>query len=102
MIPGAWIFFDSLSNFGRSLFLVTGPARDVPAGDVGCGADEIGRMFEGFKSALRDLALMVYGVRHNVTMIGDQIISLTEARILLKEAFNIDYTDSRILKELGC
>jgi glutamate dehydrogenase/leucine dehydrogenase len=94
-------FFDSLSNFGRSLFLVTGPARDVPAGDVGCGADEIGRMFEGFKSALRDLALMVYGVRHNVTMIGDQIISLTEARILLKEAFNIDYTDSRILKELG-
>uniref|UniRef100_UPI002629865C Glu/Leu/Phe/Val family dehydrogenase n=1 Tax=Oceanispirochaeta sp. TaxID=2035350 RepID=UPI002629865C len=99
--PRSMDFFDSLSNFGRSLFLVTGPARDVPAGDVGCGADEIGRMFEGFKSALRDLALMVYGVRHNVTMIGDQIISLTEARVLLKEAFNIDNTDSRILKELG-
>lgn len=99
--PRSMDFFDSLSNFGRSLFLVTGPAKDVPAGDVGCGADEIGRMFEGFKSALRDLALMVYGVRANVTMIGDQIISLEEARILLKEGFNIDYTDSRILKELG-
>ncbi|MDC7231952.1 MAG: Glu/Leu/Phe/Val dehydrogenase dimerization domain-containing protein [Spirochaetales bacterium] len=99
--PRSMDFFDSLSNFGRSLFLVTGPARDVPAGDVGCGADEIGRMFQGFKSALRDLALMVYGVRHNVTMIGDQIISLQEARQLLKEGFNIDYTDSRILKELG-
>ena len=99
--PKSIDFFDSLSNFGRALFLVTGPARDVPAGDVGCGADEIGRMFEGFKSALRDLALMVYGVRHNVTMIGDQIISLEEARIILKEAFNIDYNDRRILKELG-
>ncbi len=99
--PRSMDFFDSLSNFGRSLFLVTGPSRDVPAGDVGCGADEIGRMFEGFKSALRDLALMVYGVRHNVTMIGDQILSLQEARTLLEQAFNIDYTDSRILKELG-
>ncbi len=99
--PRSMDFFDALSNFGRSLFLVTGPSRDVPAGDVGCGADEIGRMFEGFKSALRDLALMVYGVRHNVTMIGDQIISLQEARTLLAEAFDIDYTDSRILKELG-
>jgi glutamate dehydrogenase (NAD(P)+) len=99
--PRSMDFFDSLSNFGRSLFLVTGPSKDVPAGDVGCGADEIGRMFEGFKSALRDLALMVYGVRANVTMIGDQIISLEEARILLKEGFNIDYTDHRVLKELG-
>ena len=99
--PKSIDFFDSLSNFGRSLFLVTGPARDVPAGDVGCGADEIGRMFEGFKSALRDLALMVYGVRHNVTMIGDQIISLEEARKILKEAFNIDHTDRRVLQELG-
>jgi len=99
--PRSMDFFDSLSNFGRALFLVTGPARDVPAGDVGCGANEIGRMFEGFKSALRDLALMVYGVRHNVTMIGDQIISLEEARGILKEAFNIDYTDTRVLKELG-
>ena len=99
--PRSMDFFDSLSNFGRSLFLVTGPSRDVPAGDVGCGAPEIGRMFEGFKSALRDLALMIYGVRHNVTMIGDKIISLEEARTILHEAFNIDYTDSRILKELG-
>jgi glutamate dehydrogenase/leucine dehydrogenase len=99
--PKSIDFFDSLSNFGRSLFLVTGPARDVPAGDVGCGADEIGRMFEGFKSALRDLALMAGGVRHNVTMIGDQIISLEEARLILQEAFNIDYDDRKILRELS-
>ena len=99
--PKSMDFFDALSNFGRSLFLVTGPSRDVPAGDVGCGAQEIGRMFEGFKSALRDLALMAYGVRHNVTMIGDQIISLEEARLILREAFDIDYNDKRILRELG-
>lgn len=99
--PRSMDFFDTLSNFGRSLFLVTGPARDVPAGDVGCGADEIGRMFEGFKSALRDLALMANGVRHNVTMIGDQIISLEEARQILEEAFGIDYDDRRILRELS-
>ena len=98
---GSIDFFDTLSNFGRSLFMVTGPLKDVPAGDMGCGADEIGRMFEGFKSALRDLALMVYGVRHNVTMIGDRVISLEEARCILDEAFGIDYTDTRILKELG-
>ncbi|OQY32590.1 MAG: hypothetical protein B6241_10485 [Spirochaetaceae bacterium 4572_59] len=35
--PKSIDFFDSLSNFGRSLFLVTGPSLDVPAGDVGCG-----------------------------------------------------------------
>ncbi len=99
--PRSMDFFDALSNFGRSLFLVTGPSRDVPAGDVGCGAQEIGRMFEGFKSALRDLALMVYGIRHNVTMIGDQIISLEEARMILRDAFDIDYNDKKILKELG-
>jgi len=99
--PRSIDFFDSLSNFGRSLFLVTGPAKDVPAGDVGCGAEEIGRMFEGFKSALRDLALMVYGVKNNVTMIGDRIISIEEARTILEEGFDIDYTDLDILKELG-
>ncbi|MDC7222385.1 MAG: Glu/Leu/Phe/Val dehydrogenase dimerization domain-containing protein [Spirochaetales bacterium] len=99
--PRSMDFFDALSNFGRSLFLVTGPSLDVPAGDVGCGAREIGRMFEGFKSALRDLALMVNGVRHNVTMIGDQIISLEEARLILKEAFQIDYNDRKVLRELG-
>ena len=94
-------FFDTLSNFGRSLFLVTGPMKDVPAGDVGCGAVEIGHMFEGFKSALRDLALMVYGVKNNVSMIGEKIISLEEARCLLKKSFDIDFNDKKILEQLS-
>jgi glutamate dehydrogenase (NAD(P)+) len=94
-------YFDTLSNFGRSLFLVTGPMKDVPAGDVGCGATEIGHMFEGFKSVLRDLVLMVYGVKNNVSMIGDKIISLEEARKLLKDAFDINYDDKKILEKLG-
>ena len=94
-------YFDTLSNFGRSLFLVTGPMKDVPAGDVGCGATEIGHMFEGFKSVLRDLALMVYGVKNNVSMIGDKIVSLEAARRLLKEAFDIDYYNKKILEQLG-
>ncbi len=93
-------YFDTLSNFGRSLFLVTGPMQDVPAGDVGCGATEIGHMFEGFKSVLRDLALMVYGVKNNVSMIGDKIISMEAARRLLKDAFDIDYFDKKILEQL--
>jgi glutamate dehydrogenase (NAD(P)+) len=93
-------YFDTLSNFGRSLFLVTGPMKDVPAGDVGCGATEIGHMFEGFKSVLRDLALMVYGVKNNVSMIGDKIISLEAARRLLKDAFEINYDDKKILEQL--
>jgi glutamate dehydrogenase (NAD(P)+) len=93
-------YFDTLSNFGRSLFLVTGPMKDVPAGDVGCGATEIGHMFEGFKSVLMDLALMVYGVKNNVSMIGDKIISLEAARKLLKDAFDINYSDIKILEQL--
>ncbi|NBC30943.1 MAG: hypothetical protein GVY29_13240, partial [Spirochaetes bacterium] len=56
-------FFDTVSNLGRSLFLVTGPARDVPAGDVGCGEREISHIFEGFKSALSDLAKIAYGMK---------------------------------------
>jgi glutamate dehydrogenase/leucine dehydrogenase len=94
-------FFTSLSNFGRSLFLVTGPAKDVPAGDVGCGAAEIGQMFEGFKSALRDLALIAYGLKQSVALLGNKIISLREARCLLSEHFNIDSMDSRVLRELA-
>ena len=41
-------YSDTLTNFGRALFLVTGPTRDVPAGDVGCGPQEIGLLFEAF------------------------------------------------------
>lgn len=94
-------FFDTLSNFGRSIFTVTGPSRDVPAGDVGCGAKEIGHLFEGFKSALRDLSLLVYGVKKGVALIGNKIISVEEARQILYNNFDIDYLDREILKELS-
>jgi len=93
-------FFDTLTNFGRSLFLVTGPSQDVPAGDVGCGGAEIGNMFEGFKSALRDLALMAYGLKSNLSIIGNKVISVEEARRILIENFNIDSHDMDILREL--
>ncbi len=93
-------FVDTLTNFGRSLFLVTGPNRDVPAGDVGCGADEIGILFEGFKSALRDLALIAYGLKKGAADIGNRVISLTEAREMLRHNFDVDYSDRRVLREL--
>lgn len=93
-------FFDTLSSFGRSLFLVSGPMRDVPAGDVGCGPKEIGHMFEGFKSALRDLATMAYGLKPGVTMIGGRIVSLEEARRMLAEHFDVDWTNPAMLREL--
>ncbi len=93
-------FIDTLTNFGRSLFLVTGPARDVPAGDVGCGPSEIGILFEGFKSALRDLGLMAFGLKKGITLIGNRAISLYEARKILQEHFDIDYLDQRLLKAL--
>lgn len=93
-------YFDTLSSFGRSLFLVSGPMRDVPAGDVGCGPKEIGHMFEGFKSALRDLAVMSYGLKPGVTMIGPRIVSVQEARRMLAEHFDVDWTDPVIIGEL--
>ncbi|MDD5712083.1 MAG: Glu/Leu/Phe/Val dehydrogenase dimerization domain-containing protein [Smithellaceae bacterium] len=93
-------FIDTLANFGRSLFLVTGPIRDVPAGDVGCGPEEIGILFEGFKSALRDLVLLAYGIKKGVTTIGNRVISFTEARDILKHQFDVDWSDKRGLKEL--
>ncbi len=94
-------FFDTLSNFGRSIFAVTGPSKDVPAGDVGCGAREIGHLFEGFKSALRDLSLLAYGVKKGVALIGNNLISVDEARRILFENFDIDYLDKDILKQLS-
>jgi len=93
-------FFDTLSNFGRSLFLVTGPVLDVPAVGLGCGPAEIEQMFEGFKSALRDLSLMAYGVKKGAALIGNRVISLEEARELLKDAFDIDWRDTKLLREL--
>jgi len=93
-------FFDTLTNFGRSLFLVTGPACDVPAGDVGCGGAEIGNMFEGFKSALRDLAQMAYGIKSNLSIIGNRVISVEEARRLLMENFDVNSHNMNVLNEL--
>ena len=93
-------FFDTLSSFGRSLFLVTGPMYDVPAGDVGCGGYEIGQMFEGFKSALQDLAMIAYGFKQPASVMGYKIISLTEARDILSFHFHINYYDKRVMEEL--
>jgi glutamate dehydrogenase/leucine dehydrogenase len=93
-------FFDTLASFGRSLFLVTGPSWDVPAGDVGCGAAEIGDMFEGFKSALRDLALLASGIKKSLSIIGDRVISVEEARHILSKNFDVAPYDMQILHEL--
>ena len=93
-------FVDTLANFGRSLFLLTGPMRDISAGDVGCGGDEIGILFEGFKSALRDLVLVSSGIKKGVTLIGNRVVSIDEARGMLSNNFNIDWTNRRILREL--
>ena len=93
-------FFDSVSNLGRSLFLVTGPARDVPAGDVGCGETEISHIFEGFKSALSDMAKMAYGLKRGVALFDNKAISLSRARAILQESFDIDLNDRRALREL--
>jgi glutamate dehydrogenase/leucine dehydrogenase len=93
-------FFDTLANFGQALFLVTGPAKDVPAGDVGCGPEEISTLVEGFKSALRDLVLMVYGIKRAPISIGNKIITIEHARKILSDNFNIDVKNETFLKEL--
>jgi glutamate dehydrogenase (NAD(P)+) len=93
-------YFDTITNFGRSLFLVTGPTRDVPAGDVGCGPQEIGLLFEGFKSALHDLAMIAYGLKKNVALLGNKVLTLADARAILLGNFDVDWQDERILREL--
>ncbi len=93
-------FFDTLANFGRYLFLSTGPLKDVPAGDVGCGPLEIGHMFEGFKSTLHDLAKMVYGYKEKASVIGNKVVSLERARQILSGHFNIDILNKKIVREL--
>ncbi len=92
--------FDTLSNFGRSLFLITGPAKDIPAGDVGCGPVEIGEMFEGFKSSLRELALMVSGMKKGVALVGNRVVSRKQARTILKKHFDVDVNDQRTVEQL--
>jgi glutamate dehydrogenase (NAD(P)+) len=94
-------YSDTLTNFGRSLFLVTGPVRDVPAGDVGCGPQEIGLLFEGFKSALHDLAMIAYGLKKNVAFLGNKVLTLADARAILSGNFDVDWHDERILRELA-
>lgn len=94
-------YFETLSNFGRNLFLYTGPLKDVPAGDVGCGATEINIIFSGFISLLRDLATQVYGYKENASFIGNQIISMEKARKILVENFGIDTQNTKILEELN-
>lgn len=94
-------FFDTLGNFGRSLFLVTGPTKDAPAGDVGCGPKEIGHMFEGFKSALRDIAMIAYGIKKSGAFMGNRIVSLESARNILKNHFDIDCQDATLMRALS-
>ena len=94
-------YSDTITNFGRSLFLVTGPTRDVPAGDVGCGPQEIGLLFEGFKSALHDLAMIAYGLKKNVAFLGNKVLTLADARAILSGNFDVDWQDERILRELA-
>ncbi len=93
-------FFDTLGGFGRSTFLVTGPTRDVPAGDVGCGPEEIGYIFEGFKSALADIAGTVYGVKQGVARIADRVVTTEQAREMLSAHFGIDYHDRDLVRRL--
>lgn len=93
-------FFDTISNLGRSLFLVTGPARDVPAGDVGCGEREISHIFEGFKSALSDLARIAYGMKQGVALFDNKTVSRERARRILEEHFDIDLSDRTALRHL--
>jgi glutamate dehydrogenase/leucine dehydrogenase len=94
-------YFDTLTNFGRLLFLVTGSFRDVPAGDVGCRALEIGHLFEGFKSALRDLAMTVYGLKKGVSFIGNTVVSIEGARSILQDNFGIDCDNQILLERLA-
>ncbi|MBU4370773.1 MAG: hypothetical protein KKD68_02635 [Proteobacteria bacterium] len=94
-------YSETITNFGRSLFLVTGPTLDVPAGDVGCGPQEIGLLFEGFKSALHDLAMIAYGLKKNVAFLGNKVLTLTDARAILNGNFDVDWHDERILRALA-
>lgn len=95
-------FYDTLTNFGRSLFMVTGSLKDVPAGDVGCGSPEIDILFEGFKSSIRDLALMAYGSKRHVGLIGNNcVVSVEMARAMLRDHFGLNLWDEAMLKELA-
>ena len=90
----------AISSFGKSLFLETGPFLDVPAGDVNCGAYEIGRIFEGYKSALRDLVSLVYASKYGAARVGKKLVNVKQARKILERNFEIDPYDDDTLKRL--
>lgn len=90
----------AISGFGKSLFLATGPFLDVPAGDVNCGAYEIGRIFEGYKAALRDLISLVYASKYGAARVGKQLVNVQQARSILEKNFEIDPYDDETLKRL--
>ena len=93
-------FFETLTNFGKSLFLVSGPFSDVPAGDVACGPDEIGHMFEGFKTALRELCMLSSGIKQGVGIIGNEVVSYEKASRMLRDNFGIDPMDEAVMARL--
>jgi glutamate dehydrogenase/leucine dehydrogenase len=90
----------AISGFGKSLFLETGPFLDVPAGDVNCGAYEIGRIFEGYKAALRDLVSLVYASKFGAARVGKKLVNVKQARKILANNFEIDPYDDEALKRL--
>lgn len=90
----------AISAFGKSLFLETGPFLDVPAGDVNCGAYEIGRIFEGYKAALRDLVSLVYASKYGAARVGKKLVTVKQARKILEHNFEIDPYDDDTLKRL--
>lgn len=90
----------AISAFGKSLFLETGPFLDVPAGDVNCGAYEIGRIFEGYKAALRDLVSLVYASKYGAARVGKKLVTVKQARKILENNFEIDPYDDETLKRL--
>ncbi|MBN4074020.1 hypothetical protein JYT61_00505 [bacterium AH-315-E10] len=93
-------YANTITNFGKALFLSTGPFLDVPAGDVNCGGYEIGLIFEGFKTALRDIVCQAYASRYGAARIAKRIITITEAREILESNFEIDPYDDRVLHTL--
>ncbi|PCJ58464.1 MAG: hypothetical protein COA79_13165 [Planctomycetota bacterium] len=90
----------AISGFGKSLFLATGPFLDVPAGDVNCGAYEIGRISAGFKAAMRDLVSLVFASKFGAARVGKKLVHVKQARTTLEESFKIDPYDDAQLKLL--
>jgi len=93
-------YADSLTSSGKALSLVTGPDLDVPAGDVGCRGKEIGLIWEGEKSAVRDLALMAWGAKRSVALIGSHVVSVEQAREILLSNYGVDVENSLLLDAL--